>query len=91
MRDSNIVAFFVGHEHINYCDIIYNADSSNINDKAIFSYGVKSTDQIYHDDDILGYKLINLKDNMTNETFIDIDNIKENFTNVTNRGGIYED
>ena len=91
MRDSNIVAYFVGHEHINYCDIIYNADSSNINDKAIFSYGVKSTDQIYHDDDILGYKLINLKDNMTNETFIDIDNIKENFTNVTNRGGIYED
>ena len=90
MRDSNIVSYFVGHDHINYCDVIYNASSDDINNKAIFSYGVKSTDQIYHDDDILGYKLIKLKDNMTNESFIDIANINENFINVTERGTYYE-
>ena len=91
LRDSNIIGYFVGHEHINYCDIIYNADSNNINDKAILSYGVKSTDQIYHHDDILGYKLINLKDNMTVETFLDIKYINENITNVIDRGYYYED
>ena len=90
MRDSNIVSYFVGHDHINYCDVIYNASSDDINDKAIFSYGVKSTDQIYHDDDILGYKLIKLKDNMTNESFLSIENINENFINVIDRGDLYE-
>ena len=91
MRESNILAYFVGHDHINYCDIIYNHDDSNVANKAIFSYGVKSTDQIYHDDDMLGYKLINLKDNMTNETFLDINYINENFINVIDRGVYYED
>ena len=90
LRNSNIISYFVGHEHVNYCDVIYNANSDDINEKAIFSYGVKSTDQIYHDDDILGYKLINLKDNMTNEEFLTIDYIKENFENVTDRGVHYE-
>ena len=90
LRDSNIISFFVGHDHINYCDVIYNANSENINDKAILSYGVKSTDEIYHEDDMLGYKLINLKDNMTNETFLDIKNINENFINVIDRGYYYE-
>ena len=91
MRESNILAYFVGHDHINYCDIIYNHDDSNVANKAIFSYGVKSTDQIYHDDDMLGYKLINLKDNMTVEKFLSIDNVKENFINVIDRGYYYED
>ena len=91
LRESNIVAYTVGHEHVNYCDIIFNHDSENINDKAIFSYGVKSTDGIYHDDDMLGYKLINLKDNMTNEEFVSMKNIKENFINYIDRGVYYED
>lgn len=91
LRDSNIIAYFVGHDHVNYCDVIYNANNSNINEKAILSYGVKSTDQIYHDDDVLGYKLINLKDNMSNEKFLTIEYIKENFINVTDRGVYYED
>ena len=91
LRDSNIISYFVGHDHLNYCDVIYNADSNDINDKAIFSYGVKSTDQIYHEDDMLGYKLINLKDNMTNETFLDINYINENFINNIDRGHYYED
>ena len=91
MRDSNIIAYSVGHEHINYCDIIYNHDSNDIDDKAILSYGVKSTDGIYHDDDMLGYKLIILKDNMTVESFLNINYIKENFINVIDRGFYYED
>ena len=91
LRDSNIISYFVGHDHINYCDVIYNAFSSNIYDKAILSYGVKSTDQIYHDDDILGYKLINLKDNISNEEFLTIEYVNENFINVTDRGVYYED
>lgn len=90
LRDSNIIGYFVGHDHINYCDIIYNANSNDIKDKAIFSYGVKSTDQIYHDDDMLGYKLINLKDNMTVDTFMNITYINENFINVIDRGDLYE-
>ena len=91
MRASNIIAYSVGHEHVNYCDIIYNHESQNINEKAIFSYGVKSTDGIYHNDDMLGYKLINLKDNMTVESFLNIDYIKENFINYIDRGFYYED
>lgn len=91
LRDSNIIAYSVGHEHVNYCDIIYNHSSQNINDKAIFSYGVKSTDGIYHADDMLGYKLINLKDNMTVESFITIENIRENFINYIDKGVYYED
>ena len=90
LRDANIVSYFVGHDHINYCDVIYNADATDIMDKAIFSYGVKSTNQLYHEDVIMGYKLINLKDNMTNESFLSIDYIKENFINVIDRGDLYE-
>lgn len=90
MRDSNIISYFVGHDHINYCDIIYNHNDSDINNKAIFSYGVKSSDQIYHDDDMLGYKIINLKDNMNIESFLNIDYIQENFINVLDRGVYYE-
>ena len=90
MREANIISYFVGHDHINYCDIIYNHEDASVDNKAIFSYGVKSTDQIYHDDDMLGYKLINLKDNMTVEKFLTIENINENFINVIDRGDYYD-
>jgi hypothetical protein len=59
-------------------------------DKAIFSYGVKSTNQLYHEDSIIGYKLINLKDNIKIEDFINIQYINENFINVIDRGDLYE-
>ena len=90
LKEANISSFIVGHNHKIATDVIYNADSSNIEDKAIFSFGVKSTNQLYHFKDQIGYKIINLKDNMTKEEFISIENIKENFKNVTTRGEDYE-
>jgi hypothetical protein len=90
LRSANIQAYFVGHDHINYCDLLYNAESTNIEEKAIFSYGVKSTDILYHDDDMIGYKLINLKDGVTEEEFLSVNYINENFKNVLDRGHLYE-
>lgn len=91
LREANIISFFCGHDHINYGDFIYNASSDNIDDKAIFSYGVKSTNQLYHDTDMIGYKTITLEREMTKEEFISIENIKENFINVTGGYSVYED
>ena len=90
LKEANIIAFSVGHDHINYGDILYNATSNNFADKAIFSYGVKSTNQLYHDEDMLGYKIYNLKDGMTKEQFLSIENINANFINITDRNGDYE-
>ena len=90
LRQANIISFFVGHDHQNYGDYIFNATSDKLEDKAIFSYGVKSTNQLYHYDDMIGYKVIILKDNMTKDEFISIKNVNENFINVTNRGEDYE-
>ena len=90
LKEANISAFIVGHNHKINSDVIYNESSDNIDDKAIFSFGVKSTDQLYHSQDLIGYKTIILKDNMTKEEFISIDYINENFTNVTNRYQDYE-
>lgn len=83
LRAANILAFFCGHDHINYGDFIYNAQSDNIDDKAILSYGVKATNQLYHDTDMIGYKTITLKEGMAKEEFLSIENIKENFINIT--------
>ena len=90
MRGANIVGYFVGHDHVNASDLLYNADSSNVGDKAIFSYGVKSTNQLYHKNDMIGYKEITLKDNMSIEDFLTTENINNNIKNVENRGGLYE-
>lgn len=90
LRSANIHAYFVGHDHINYCDLLYNATSDNVEEKAIFSYGVKSTDLIYNDENMVGYKLINLKDGITEEEFLSVNYINGNITNVTDRGGLYE-
>ena len=89
MRKSNIHAYFVGHDHINHCDLLFNATSDNVEDKAIFSYGVKSTDMIYHDKNMLGYKLVNLKDNISEEEFLSIDYINNNIFDVVDMGGYY--
>jgi hypothetical protein len=39
---------------------------------------------------MIGYKLINLKDGVTEEEFLSVDYINENFKNVLNRGHLYE-
>ena len=54
---------FCGHDHINNSVIDYEG--------VILGYGVKSTWEIYHDDDILGYCLITLTD-----ADFSLDNIK---------------
>ena len=83
LREANIIYFSVGHDHTNYGDYIFNASSENIKDKAVLSFGVKATNQLYHDTDMIGYKIINLKDNMTAESFVSIENINQNISNVT--------
>lgn len=45
-------AVVVGHDHINTTDIDFNKDGYSVH----FIYGVKSTDNIYHDDDGMGYR-----------------------------------
>ncbi len=82
LRAANIVAFFCGHEHTNHGDYIYRAGSENISERAIFSYGVKSTNQLYHDEDVLGYKTVTLRDVSVSE-FVDMQNISANFKNFT--------
>lgn len=82
LRDANIIAFFCGHNHRNYGDYIYNSDSNNASDKAIFSYGVKSTNQLYHDTDMIGYKTVVLKDIGADE-FVTAENLRDNFKNFT--------
>ena len=89
LKSANIISYFVGHDHINACDIIYNADK-DISEQAIFSYGVKATNTIYYDESLVGYKTINLKDNMTKEQFLTIENINNNFKNIIDRNSQYE-
>ena len=89
LKRANIVAFFCGHDHINYGDFIYNADSEYVYEKAIFSYGVKSTNQLYHDTDMIGYKTVTLKDVSVSE-FVSIQNLNENFKNYTGGYSNYE-
>ena len=86
LRDAKVHAYFVGHDHVNYSDIIFNATSDDVNDKALFSYGVKSTEMIYHDDNMIGYKLINLKENVNEEEFLTMDYVNKNIINVLDRG-----
>lgn len=57
MYNSGIRASFVGHDHINYSDVVYD----KFDEEFIMSYGVKATKTIYANDDLIGCKLINLK------------------------------
>ena len=89
LREANIIAFFCGHEHTNHGDYIYRASSENVADRAIFSYGVKSTNQLYHDEDVIGYKTVILRD-VSREDFLSMENISENFKNFTGGYSNYE-
>ena len=59
---------FFGHDHVNDYEAVYN--------NVYFCYGLKSTDRIYYDEDMLGYKVIDLKEDSTFEmkrTFVSWD------------------
>ena len=79
MKKANIIGYFVGHDHKNYGDLLYKDENG---DKALFSYGVKSSNQLYHYDEIIGYKTITLKENITKEQFLTMEYVNENIVNV---------
>ena len=89
LRSATIVGFVCGHNHRNYGDFIYKADSETASDRAILSYGVKSTNQLYHDKEMIGYKTITLRDMSVTE-FVSMDNVSENFKNFTGGYSNYE-
>ena len=84
LKEANICAFFVGHDHENYGEIVY---TDKDGDKAVFSYGVKCTNQLYHDTDMIGYKTITLKKDVD---FVTIENVNENIKNITTENAYYE-
>lgn len=86
LKDGNIVGYFTGHDHKNYGEILY---EDNQGDLALFSYGVKSSNQLYHNDDQIGYKLITLKDGITKNDFLSMEYINNNIVNVLDRGDEY--
>ena len=88
MRSAGVIGFFAGHNHKNYGDVLYTGEEGEL---SILSNGVKSTDQLYHFDDMIGYKVICLREGMTAESFLTIENINENFKNVTAGNDYYED
>ena len=47
-------AMFFGHDHVNNFEALYEG--------VTFCYGIKSTDRIYYDEDMLGYQTITIKD-----------------------------
>lgn len=49
-KEMGVKGIFVGHDHINCSNLLY--------EDVILSYGVKSTDSIYHDEKLVGYKEI---------------------------------
>ena len=48
-------AMFFGHDHVNNFEVVYKG--------VMFCYGLKSTDRVYYDEDMLGGKVIVLKNN----------------------------
>ena len=86
LKSANIIGYFVGHDHKNYGDILYQDKDG---DTSLLSYGVKSTNQLYHDEETIGYKLINLKKDMTKDKFLSMDNISNNISNVRGKGEGY--
>lgn len=89
LRDAGIVSFVCGHNHRNFGDVIYNSDSGDFANRAIFSFGVKGTNQLYHDLDMIGYKTVTLKP-LSAEEFVSIENINDSFINHTEGGAYYE-
>ncbi len=57
LKNDGVIGHFYGHDHINYTDIMYEG--------VTLSYGLKSTHEIYNNEDLLGYKTITLKSDMS--------------------------
>ena len=72
LYDANIRASFVGHDHINYSDVVYDGFS----DDFILAYGVKANKTIYGNDDIMGCKIITLD---SENVGISLENIEAKF------------
>lgn len=87
LRAAGIQGFIAGHNHRNYGDLLYTEDSGR---KSLFSFGVKGSNQLYHDADMIGYKVITLEGEMTEEDFLSMGNVEKNFINVTAEGGYDE-
>ena len=66
-KEMGVKGIFVGHDHINCSNILYK--------DVILSYGLKSTDSIYHDDELIGYKELVLPQN-GNFTLDNINDVK---------------
>ena len=88
LREANIVSFVCGNNHRNYGDIIYTSEDGA--DRAILSFGVKGTNQLYHDKEMIGYKTITLRDISAAE-FVSAENIKQCFKNYTGGYANYEE
>ena len=89
LRAANIISFVCGHNHKNYGDYIFNASEDDFGKKAILSFGVKGTNQLYHDKEMIGYKTITLRD-IAPEEFVSAKNVSENFKNFTGGYANYE-
>lgn len=61
LYNMNVRMFFAGHDHLNNANSLFK--KSEDKQEVILSYGVKSTNQIYHNENALGYKEINLNFN----------------------------
>lgn len=80
LKENNYKSIFVGHDHLNYSDVIYN--------DVQLSYALKTTNLIYHNENMLGYKMISLDDYNINE----VQNItaKSIFDNTSTEVVLYE-
>ncbi len=67
-KEIGAIATFCGHDHVNDYSILYN-------NEMIISYGVKSSDLVYHDNDMIGYKEIILPLNPNNFNLSSIRNV----------------
>lgn len=54
IKESGTTGMFFGHDHVNNFEALYEG--------VTFCYGIKSTNRIYYDEDMLGYQTITLKD-----------------------------
>lgn len=86
LREANIVSFVCGHNHKNYGDYVYTDKNG---ERALLSFGVKGTNQLYHDKSMIGYKTITLRD-VSAEEFVNAKNVKDNFKNFTGGYASYE-
>jgi len=67
-KDVGVIGAFSGHTHINDYDIDYFDDVNHM----VLSSGLKATDLNYHDEDLIGYKIITLPSSASEFTHANI-------------------